>query len=54
MIVHSRVILKADADYLQAALDAVEQKHGSVAAYAREALEIDEAGLAAVKQHLLE
>ena len=40
-----RPILKADAGYLQAALDAVEERHGSVAVYVRDALGITEDAL---------
>jgi protein-tyrosine phosphatase len=47
-------ILKADADYLNAALDAVEETHGSVAAYVRDALEISDASLTALRRDLLE
>jgi protein-tyrosine phosphatase len=47
-------ILKADPAYLNAALDAVEEKHGTVAAYLRDALEITEEALSAMRQDLLE
>ena len=47
-------ILKADASYLHAALDAVEEKHGTVAAYLRDALGITEEALFAMRQSLLE
>jgi protein-tyrosine phosphatase len=47
-------ILKADASYLNAALDAVAEKHGTVAAYLRDALGITEEALLTVRQSLLE
>jgi protein-tyrosine phosphatase len=47
-------VLKADASYLHAALDAVEERHGSVAAYLRDALGITEEALFAIRQSLLE
>jgi protein-tyrosine phosphatase len=47
-------VLKADAGYLHAALDAVEARHGSVAAYLREDLGISEDTLFAIRQSLLE
>lgn len=47
-------ILKADAGYLHAALDAVEERHGTVAAYVRDALGITDAALFAMRQNLLE
>jgi protein-tyrosine phosphatase len=50
----ARVILRADADYVQAALDAVTESHGSVATYVSEVLGIDAEGLTAIRQNLLE
>ena len=47
-------ILKADAEYLHAALDAVEERHGTVAAYLRDALGITDEALSAMRQDLLE
>jgi protein-tyrosine phosphatase len=47
-------ILKADPSYLHAALDAVEEKHGSIAAYLRDALGITEEALFTMRQSLLE
>jgi protein-tyrosine phosphatase len=47
-------ILKADASYLHAALDAVEEKHGTAAAYVRDALGITEEALFGIRQSLLE
>jgi protein-tyrosine phosphatase len=47
-------VLKADASYLHAALDAVEERHGTVAAYLREALGITADALFAMRQSLLE
>jgi protein-tyrosine phosphatase len=47
-------ILKADASYLHAALDAVEEKHGTVTAYLRDALGITEDTLFTIRQSLLE
>jgi protein-tyrosine phosphatase len=47
-------ILKADASYLHAALDAVEKRHGSVAAYLRDAVGITAEALSTVRQSLLE
>jgi len=47
-------ILKADASYLHAALDAVEKKHGTVAVYLRDALGISEDALFSIRQSLLE
>jgi protein-tyrosine phosphatase len=47
-------ILKADASYLHAALDAVEEKHGTVAAYLRDTLGITADALFAMRQSLLE
>jgi protein-tyrosine phosphatase len=49
-----RAILKSDASYLHAALDAVEERHGSVTAYLRDALGITEDALFAIRQSLLE
>jgi protein-tyrosine phosphatase len=47
-------ILKADGSYLHAALDAVQEKHGTIAAYLRDALGITEEALFAMRQSLLE
>lgn len=47
-------ILKADAGYLHAALDAVEEKHGTVAGYLRDELGITEQALFTMRQSLLE
>ncbi len=47
-------VLKADASYLRAALDAVDERHGSVAGYMRDALGITEEALLAIRQNLLE
>jgi protein-tyrosine phosphatase len=47
-------ILKADASYLHAALDAVEERHGTVAAYLRDVLGITAEALSTVRQSLLE
>jgi protein-tyrosine phosphatase len=47
-------ILKADASYLHAALDAVEEKHGTVAAYVHDALGITEEAFFTLRQSLLE
>jgi protein-tyrosine phosphatase len=47
-------ILKSDASYLHAALDAVEEKHGSMAAYVHDALGISEEALFAIRQSVLE
>lgn len=47
-------ILKADAGYLHAALDAVEAKHGTVAGYVRDNLGVTEETLFAIRQSLLE
>jgi protein-tyrosine phosphatase len=47
-------VLKADASYLRAALDAVDERHGSVAVYLRDALGIPEEALLTIRQNLLE
>jgi protein-tyrosine phosphatase len=47
-------ILKADARYLHAALDAVQEKHGTVAGYVRDALGMPEEALSAMRESLLE
>ncbi len=47
-------VLKADSSYLHAALDAVEEKHGTVAAYLRDSLGIGAEALFAMRQSLLE
>jgi len=47
-------ILKSDAVYLNAAFDAIEQKHGSVAAYLEGALGVDQEAMYAIHQRLLE
>jgi protein-tyrosine phosphatase len=47
-------VLKSDAGYVHAALDAVEEKHGTVAAYVRDALGIAAEVLSAIRQGLLE
>jgi protein-tyrosine phosphatase len=47
-------ILKADPSYLHAALDAVEEKHGTVAAYLQDAVGITEEALFTMRQSLLE
>jgi protein-tyrosine phosphatase len=47
-------ILKSDAVYLNAAFDAIEQKHGSVAAYLEDALGVNAEARDAIRQRLLE
>ena len=47
-------ILKSDAVYLEAAFDAIEQKHGSVAAYLEDALGVNEEAMDAIRERLLE
>lgn len=47
-------VLRADPAYLHAALDAVEEKHGTVAAYVRDALGITEDASSAMRESLLE
>ena len=47
-------VLKSDAAYLHAALDAVEEKHGTVAGYLQDALGITEEVSHAIRQSLLE
>lgn len=47
-------VLKADASYLHAALDAVEERHGTVAAYLQDALGITEEVSCEIRQRLLE
>ena len=47
-------VLRADPAYLHAALDAVEEKHGTVAAYVRDALGITEEASSAIRRSLLE
>jgi protein-tyrosine phosphatase len=47
-------ILKADPSYLHAALDAVEERHGTVAAYLHEALGVTDQALFNMRQSLLE
>jgi protein-tyrosine phosphatase len=49
-----QAVLAADADYLAAALSAVERAHGSVNRYLRDAIGIDEDDLATLAQSLLE
>ncbi len=47
-------LMRADPAYLKSALDSVVAAHGSIAGYAREALGLDEARIAAIRQLLLE
>ena len=47
-------VLGTDVDYLNAALDAVEQQHGSVAGYVHEALGVDHKALSEMRGQLLE
>ena len=47
-------IMNADAAYLQAALEAVDERHGSVAAYVVNELELSADDLRSIQQHLLE
>jgi protein-tyrosine phosphatase len=47
-------VLKSDAVYLHAALDAVEAKHGTIAAYVRDALGITEEVSSAIRRNLLD
>jgi protein-tyrosine phosphatase len=48
------IVLRADEQYLRAALDAVENRYGSVTGYVREALELSDAELRSLRDHLLE
>jgi protein-tyrosine phosphatase len=47
-------VLRSDPSYLHAALDAVEEKHGTVAGYLRDALGITEEASSTIRQSLLE
>lgn len=47
-------ILKSDAAYLHAAIDAIEQEHGSVAAYLQDALGVSQESMFAIRERLLE
>lgn len=47
-------VLKADPDYVRAALDAVEEKHGTVAAYLRDALGMTAEASSEIRRRLLE
>lgn len=47
-------ILKSDVVYLNAAFDAIEQKHGSIEAYLNDALGISEEAVSAIRLRLLE
>jgi protein-tyrosine phosphatase len=47
-------VLKADPSYLHAALDAVEERHGTVAGYVHDALGITDEALFTLRQSLLE
>jgi protein-tyrosine phosphatase len=47
-------VLKSDAVYLHAALDAIEAKHGTIAAYVRDALGITEEVSSAIRRSLLD
>ena len=47
-------LMRADPAYLKSALDSMVAAHGSVAGYAREALGLDEARIAAIREILLE
>ena len=48
------VLLRADPDYIRAALDALEKKYGSVEGYVREELGVSESDLRAIRRLLLE
>lgn len=47
-------LMRADPDYLKAALDSVADRHGSIDGYAQAALGLDEAQIAAIRERLLE
>jgi len=47
-------ILDADARYIETALDAVQERHGSIEAYLRDVLDIDDRALLAIRANLLE
>lgn len=47
-------LMRAEPAYLESALDSVVASHGSISGYARQALGLDEARIAAIRQHLLE
>ncbi len=47
-------LMRAEPAYLKSALDSVAASHGTIAGYARQALGLDEARIAAIRQHLLE
>ncbi|WP_068070515.1 tyrosine-protein phosphatase [Novosphingobium lentum] len=47
-------LMCADPAYLKSALDSVVAAHGSIAGYAREALGLDDARIAAIRERLLE
>ncbi|MFT4047877.1 MAG: tyrosine-protein phosphatase [Solimonas sp.] len=49
-----RAVLGSDADYLEAAFSAIDERHGSVGTYLREALCVDADALAAIRRELLE
>ena len=46
-------LMRAEPDYLRAALDSVVAAHGSIAGYARQALGLDDAGIAAIRRQML-
>ena len=50
----ARAVLNADQIYIETALDTVDERHGGIEGYLDEVLEIDAAGLAAIREHLLE
>jgi protein-tyrosine phosphatase len=50
----AQALLGVEADYLHAALKAIDDRHGSVGGYLREALEVTEAMQEAIREHLLE
>jgi len=47
-------LMRADPAYLKAALDSVAERHGSIAGYARTALGLDDAQIAAIRERLVE
>ena len=47
-------ILDADAQYIEAALDSVEEKHGSIEGYLRDVLSVDDRDLVSIRGNLLE
>jgi len=48
------VMMAADADYIEAALDAIERRHGSLAAFLRDRLGLDETSIEQLRSRLLE